>query len=122
MITCCTILGAAQAIIASKPKSFRRCYGSEFISRDLDLWAYQKSVTLDFSRSGKPTDNAFIEAFNSKFRAERLNTHWVLSLSDTCEKMEAWRGYYNEERPHSAIGNIPPIQLAKSAGDTSPPC
>lgn len=44
--------------------------GSEFISRDLDLWAYVNKVTLDFSRPGKQTDNAFIEAFNSKFQQE----------------------------------------------------
>lgn len=47
----------------------------EIISRDLDLWAYQKNITLVFSRPGKPTDNAFIESFNGKFRAECLNTH-----------------------------------------------
>jgi len=43
--------------------------GSEFISRDLGLWAYAKDVPLDFSRPGKPTDNGFIEAFNSKLRS-----------------------------------------------------
>jgi putative transposase len=46
--------------------------GSEFVSRDLDLWAYANNVTLDFSRPGKPTDAAFIEAFNGRFRAECL--------------------------------------------------
>ena len=51
------------------PKTIRVDQGSEFISRDLDLWAYLHGVTLDFSRPGKPTDNAFIEAFNGKLRA-----------------------------------------------------
>ena len=88
----------------------------------MDLWAYQRGVTLDFSRPGKPTDNACIEAFNSKLRGECLNTHWFLSREDACEKMKAWRRYYNEERPHSAIGNMRPITLANSEGDTSPPC
>ncbi len=54
--------------------------------RDLDLWAYQRGVMLDFSRPGKPTDNAFIEAFN--FRPECLNTHWLLSLAEAQEKVE----------------------------------
>jgi putative transposase len=67
------------------------------------------------------TDNAFIEAFNSKLRSECLNAHWFLSLEDACEELEAWRRHYNEERPHIAIGNIPPIMLANSAGETSPP-
>src|SRR5262249_21355502 len=63
-------------------KAIRVDQGSEFVSRDLDLWAYQRGVTLDFSRPGKPTDNAFIESFNGKFRAECLNAHWFMSLDD----------------------------------------
>ncbi len=59
------------------------------------LLAYRHGVTLDFSRPGKPTDNAFIEAFNGRFRAEWLNAHWFLSLADAREKMEIWRRYYN---------------------------
>jgi len=62
------------------PKSIRADNGPEFVSRDLDLWAYQNDVIHDFSRPGKPTDNAFIESFNGKFRAECLNTHWFMSL------------------------------------------
>ena len=61
------------------PKAIRVDQGTEFVSRDLDLWAYQRGVTLDFSRPGKPTDNAFIETFNGKFRAECLNAHWFMS-------------------------------------------
>ena len=86
----------------------------------MDFLAYQRGVTLDFSRPGKPMDNAFIEAFNGRFRAECLNTHWFLTLADAVEKLEAWRRYYNEERPHGAIGNNVPITLTKSGGVTSP--
>jgi putative transposase len=77
--------------------------GSEFVSRDLDLWAYAKGVTLDFSRPGKPTDNAFIEAFNGRFRAECLNTHWFLTLADAREKLEDWRSYYNPASEHPSV-------------------
>ncbi len=58
---------------------------------DMDLWAYANGVTLDFSRPGKPTDNGFIEAFNSKFRTECLNAHWFMTLADAREKLEDWR-------------------------------
>jgi putative transposase len=71
------------------PRTIRVDLGSEFISRDLDLWAYQRDVTLDFSRPGKPTDNAFIESLNGKFRAECLNTHWFMNLDDAVRKCEA---------------------------------
>lgn len=83
------------------PQSIRVDQGSEFISRDLDLWAYQKGVVLDFSRPGKPTDNSFIESFNGKLQAECLNTRWFMSLDDARAKLEAWRRDYNEVRPHS---------------------
>ncbi len=73
------------------PKAIRVDQGTEFVSRDLDLWAYQRGVTLDFSRPGKPTDNAFIESFNGKFRAECLNAHRFMSLDDAQRKCEAWR-------------------------------
>ena len=70
---------------------------------------------------GKPTDNAYIEAFNGRFRAECLNAHWFLTLADAREKMEDWRRYYNEDRPHSAVGYNVPIALQNPGGETSPP-
>ena len=102
------------------PKTIRVDQGSEFISRDLDLWAYANDVVLDFSRPGKPTDNAFIEAFNSKLRSECLNAHWFMSLDDARSKLEDWRRYYNEERPHSVIGQMTPILLYNPDGASSP--
>lgn len=102
------------------PKTIRVDQGSEFVSRDMDLWAYTNSVTLDFSRPGKPTDNAFIEAFNGRFRAECLNAHWFLSLADAREKLEAWRKDYNEHRPHGAIGNKVPLDLMNRECASSP--
>lgn len=104
------------------PKSIRADNGPEFISRDLDLWAYQNDVILDFSRPGKPTDNAFIESFNGKFRAECLNAHWFMSLEDAREKLETWRRDYNEVRPHSAIGYKVPKALMKRKKAEQPAC
>jgi putative transposase len=86
---------------------------------DLGLWAYQRGVTLDFSRPGKPTDNAFIESFNAKFRAECLNAH-SMSLDDARRKCEACREY-NEERPHSAIGDKASIEVIGRSVAHGPP-
>jgi putative transposase len=100
---------------------FPMCYGPEFISRDLDLWAYARSVVLDFSRPGTPTDNAFAESFNGRVRAECLNANCFLSLEDARLKCEAWRVDYNEVRPHSSIGHRAPMELANAAGRAHPP-
>ncbi len=66
-------------------------------------------------------DNAFIEAFNGRFRAERLNQNWFPSLADAREKLEAWRRCCNEERPRGAIGYKPPILLMNPDGASGRP-
>jgi putative transposase len=86
-------------------KRIRVDHGNALVARDMDLWADQRGVVLDFSRPGKLTDNAFIETFNGRFRAECLNQHWFLDLADATEKFEAWHRYDNAERPNGAIGN-----------------
>jgi len=94
------------------PKSIRIDNGPEFTSKVLDQWAYLNGVELDFIRPGKPTDNALIESFNGRFREECLNESWFLSLEDAREKVEAWRQFYNRERPHGSLGNLPPLEFA----------
>ena len=93
------------------PKAIRVDNGPEFISKELDLWAFVRGVTLDFSRPGKPTDNSYIESFNGKFRQECLNANWFMSLDEARQKCEAWRRDYNDVRPHSSIGNKTPKEL-----------
>lgn len=94
------------------PEKIRVDNGSEFTSKRLDQWASLHGVRLDFSRPGKPTDNGLIEAFNGRLRAECLNENWFLSLEDAREKIESWRRHYNEDRPHSALGSLAPVEFA----------
>jgi putative transposase len=103
------------ARVRGKPKSLRVDNGPEFAGRLLDHWATLNKVEIDFSRPGKPTDKAFTEAFNARLRAECMNTSWFLSLADARERIEAWRCHYNEERPHSALGNLTPRAFASQA-------
>lgn len=98
--------------VRGAPRSIRVDNGPEFVSKALDRWAYENGVTLDFSRPGKPTDNAFIESFNGRLRDECLNVHWFLSLADAQAKIEAWRRHYNESRPHTSLGWLTPAEYA----------
>jgi putative transposase len=100
------------------PRTIRVDQGSEFVSSDLDLWAYARGVTLDFSRPDQATYNAYIEAFNGRFRAECLNQHWLLTLAGAREEMEDCHVEYNEVRPHSAIGDRPLMDLLHQSLDT----
>ena len=68
------------------PRTVKSDNGSEFISNAMDKWAYERGVELDFSRPGKPTDNAAVESFNGRLRQECLNAHWFSSWADAPEK------------------------------------
>lgn len=87
--------------------------GPEFISQNLDIWAYQNKVELKFIQPGKPVQNAYIESFNGKFRDECLNQHWFLNLEEARLEIEAWRKDYNENRPHSSLRMKTPNEFAK---------
>ena len=88
--------------------------GSEFCSQIVDLWAYQHKVRIDFSRPGKPTDNAHVESFNATLRRECLNAHWFESLHEAKERIETWRREYNESRPHRALQDRTPEEFARA--------
>ena len=94
------------------PKFLFADNGAEFTGHLVDLWAYHHNVRIDFSRPGKPTDNAFIEIFNGSLRDECLNLHWFDNLAEAKRLIEAWRIDYNVSRPHMGIGNIPPREYA----------
>ncbi len=94
------------------PQSIKSVNGSEFISKVMDKWAYERNIKLDFSRPGKPTDNANVESFNGRLRQECLNENWFMSLEDAKSKITAWRTYYNESRPHSALDWATPAEFA----------
>ena len=102
------------------PNTIRVDNGSEYIARDLDLWAYANHVKLDFLWPGKPTGNGFIEALNGKLRAECLNAYWPLTLVDAPKKLENLRRDYNEVRPHSAIGYKVTIDIHNPDSAASP--
>lgn len=99
-----------------KPAAIKVDNGSEFAGKVMDRWAYENGVELDFSRRGTPTDNALVESFNGRLRQECLNEHWFLSLEDARSKIAAWRRFYNEDRPHSALAWKTPAEFARECG------
>jgi putative transposase len=112
------VVAVLKRIAASRgaPKMIFCDNGSEFVGRALDLWAYVNKVRIDFSRPGKPTDNAHVESFNGRLREECLNPHWFVSMQDAKRAIEAWRTDYNESPPHRALGNRTPKEFALAAG------
>ncbi len=87
--------------------------GPEFISKALDALAHEHGVQLEFSRPGKPTDNAFIESFNGRLRQDCLNQHWFRSIEEARTIIDALRQDYNQHHPHSALGYRSPATVVR---------
>ena len=90
------------------PKLLQIDNGPEFRGHKLDVWAKKNNVELHFIDPGKPTQNAYIESFNGRFREECLNQEWFSSLKEARLLIEGWRQEYNTIRPHSSLGYLPP--------------
>lgn len=87
--------------------------GTEFTGKEMDQWENRTGVQLRFIEPGKPTQNAFIESFNGKFRRECLEQNWFGDLNEARTTIEIWRKEYNDERPTKPLGRFTPTEFAK---------
>lgn len=89
--------------------------GTEFTSKAMFFWQKESGVRLAFIQPGKPTQNAFVESLNGRFREECLNQHWFRDLDEARQIIDAWREHYNNERPHSTLNYMTPMAFARLA-------
>ncbi|EKT4100070.1 IS3 family transposase [Stenotrophomonas maltophilia] len=94
------------------PRAVRTDNGPEFTSRAFIAWTQQHGIQHLLIEPGRPMQNGYIESFNGKFRDECLNEHWFTSLVQSRSVIAEWRRDYNQVRPHSSCGRIPPAQFA----------
>ena len=95
--------------LGGKPRNIRCDNGSEFIAKEFQEWCAGNDIRLLFTQPGCPTQNSYIERFNGSYRRAVLDAYIFRTLSEVRDKTEEWRKYYNTERPHETLGNIPPI-------------
>lgn len=89
--------------------------GTEFTSRAMLNWALDNNVNMHFIAPGKPTQNAFVESFNGRLRAECLNLNWFEDLVEARAKLETWRVDYNTVRQHGELGKLTPEAYRRRA-------
>lgn len=89
--------------------------GPELTSKAMFFWAKERGIKVQFIQPGKPTQNPFVESFNGKFREYCLDMHWFRDLDEARYEIDSWRKHYNDEKPHSSIGRMPPSLFAERA-------
>ena len=100
-------------IMRGYPEYLRSDNGPEFIAREIQDWLAKQSITTAYIEPGKPWQNGVNESFNGRLRDECLNTEWFYSLLDARGIIEAYRQYYNQERPHGSLGYLSPVAFKK---------
>jgi putative transposase len=101
------------ALFRGYPAAVRTDNGPEFTCRAFIAWAQSHGVRHILIQPGRPMQNGYIESFNGKFRDECLNEHWFQTLQQARSEIAIWRQDYNEVRPHSSLGRIPPAEFAQ---------
>jgi putative transposase len=100
------------ALFRGYPQAVRTDNGPEFTSRAFMTWTQKHDIRHILIEPGSPTQNAYIESFNGTFRDECLDENWFESLGQAREIIKVWRKDYNEVRPHSSCGRVPPATFA----------
>jgi putative transposase len=94
------------------PAVLRSDNGPEFVSRALIAWVLGEGITTGLIEPGKPWQNGTCESFNGKLRDECLSVEWFRSREEARIVIATWRKHYNEDRPHSSLGNLTPVEYA----------
>lgn len=103
-------------VCGRKPTAIRTDNGGEFRSVTYQEWARKRDVVCEFIRPGRPTDNAFIERFNSTVRREVLGRIEFKTMKQVQRALDDWRLTYNYARPHQSLGNLSPLQYQHAHG------
>lgn len=106
------VIGVLTTLFAQfgRPKYLRSDNGPEFVAKAVQFWLKTNGTETMYIEPGKPWQNGFGESFNGKLRDECLNANAFLSLVEAMVDVEAWRKWYNTERPHSSLGYQTPAE------------
>jgi len=91
-----------------KPNIIRTDNGPEFTSKDLELWARDHEIKIQFIQPGRPMQNGYIERFNRIYRESILDAYLFFELDQVRTLTEEWMDEYNLRRPHESLGNLTP--------------
>jgi putative transposase len=95
-----------------KPSAIRTDNGPEFTSKMFQNWLHEKKIKWSPIEKGKPQQNGIIERFNRTVREDVLDACLFHTLQQAQEKCDEFIKYYNEERPHKALGYKTPKEYA----------
>lgn len=101
-----------------KPAFIRSDNGAEFTATAVMKWLRDQNIGPAYIKPGSPWQNGFVESFNGKLRDECLNREWFITRHEAKILIEKWRQFYNNDRPHSSLGNRTPAEAGRERSST----
>ena len=91
-----------------KPDIFNTDQGSQFTSLAFTQLLNDAGVRISMDGRGRWMDNVFIERLWRSLKYECIYLHAFETGSEVRAGLRRWIGYYNADRPHSALGGRTP--------------
>ena len=122
LMPCCKVVRILEEIEQERglPEKIVIDNGPEYTSKMLKKWAESKRVSLSYISPGRPMENGYIESFNGRFREECLNQNWFQNILEAAKIVEEWRKDYNNNRPHSSLGYLTPMEYLRERNKEKP--
>jgi putative transposase len=95
------------------PALIRSGNGAEFTATAVMKWLRDQNIGPTYIKPGSPWQNGFVESFNGKLRDKCLNREWFVTRREAKIVIEKWRQFYDNERPHSALGNRTSVSVGQ---------
>ncbi len=103
------------------PRYLRSDNGPEFVSKALITWMNKEGIETAFIDPGKPWQNGTNESFNGRLRDGCLSIEWFRTPAEARAIIETWRRFYNDVRPHSALGGLTPSKFRRKYTQSETP-
>ena len=93
-----------------KPEIFNTDQGSQFTSFAFTGLLEEAGVAISMDGRGRYLDNIFIERLWRSLEYEAVYLHELADGFEAERVIDDWIGFYNSERPHSALGGQTPAE------------
>ncbi len=87
-----------------KPEIFNTDQGSQFTSSEFTGKLKREEIKISMDGKGCWVDNVFIERLWRSLKYEYVYLYAPETMQETWRGINGWMHYYNQERPHSSLG------------------
>jgi putative transposase len=99
------------ALRQGQPRIFNTDQGVQFTSAVYTGRLEQAGIQISWDGRGRALDNIFVERLWRSVKWEEVYLHDYQTVADAVSGLDRYFHFYNQERPHQALGHQTPAQV-----------